>query len=222
MIWITYTITVCWENDAVYGHSRCFWIFCIALICIRKTRFCFILTKGNKDSVLFIWVFAFGSSSASPDTQPLFNFSVWTAWPLNISLYQFLLLVKSVIPSTHTIFCVPSAVTHPRSIVDPPACFTLGKVFFSTTAPPFFLQNLLWWWPKGRFCFCQVQSTFFQRAQASQCFLLQIHKLNFVFLRSFFLLTLPCTVCLCCLNYVVLLSCEQLDLSLVLFFAAHL
>ena len=62
MIWITFTITVCWKNDPEYGHSHCLWIFCIALICA-----CVILTKENKDSVLFIWVFAFGSSSASSD-----------------------------------------------------------------------------------------------------------------------------------------------------------
>ena len=44
LIWITYTITVCWKNDHAYGHSRCFWMFCIALICAHKTRFGFILT----------------------------------------------------------------------------------------------------------------------------------------------------------------------------------
>ena len=69
MIWITCVITVCWNNDPVYGHSHCHWIIYITPIFARKTRFCFTLPEENKDTFLFIVVFAFGSLSASSDTE---------------------------------------------------------------------------------------------------------------------------------------------------------
>ena len=78
MVWITCAITVCWNNDPVHGHSPCYWTVYVTPICARKTRFCFTLPEENKDSFLFIVVFAFGSLS---DTHAHTHTQCYTAGP---------------------------------------------------------------------------------------------------------------------------------------------
>ena len=105
----------------------------------------------------------FGSLSCW-NTQPLFNFNVWTdIWTLASRISGY--LVESILPSTSTIFPVPSAATLPQSIMDPPPCFTVARVFtlFSPNIPSLVVA-------KRFFCICLM--------------------LNFV-LRSFFQTTLP-------------------------------
>ena len=78
MIWIISIITVFWNYDPVYGHLLCFWIFYSTLIFACKTpapicAFCLTLLKENKDCFVFIVVFAFGSSSATPNNKGFFS-----------------------------------------------------------------------------------------------------------------------------------------------------
>ena len=94
-------------------------------------------------------------------------------------------------------------------------CFIVGKVFFSTKASPFFPQTyLLWWWPKSYILVLSVKSTLCQKASGMSMF-------SFAYFRCW-IFRQHCHVGLCCLKYILWLSCEQLDLCLLLFFAALL
>ena len=136
-------------------------------------------------------------------------------WTLASRIHWY--LVESILPST-TIFPVPPAATQPQSIMDPPPCLTVGKVFVSTKASPFFSKHTFFGGgqifhfgfvtpnhivPKG---FSMFSFTYFRR-------------LILCWGCSFWQL---CHVGLCSLKYVVLLSCKQLELCLQLFFAALL
>ena len=103
--------------------------------------------------------------------------------------------MESILPSTRAILPVPPGATKPQSIMDPSPCLTVGKVFFFAKDSPLFLKS-------G-------------------------HKVQFIVPKGLRLLSvcffvLSGHVDLCCSKYVVLLSSEQLDLCLLLVFAAFL
>ena len=74
---------------------------------------------------------------------------------------------------------------------------------------------------KVKYQFRQSKAHYYKRLQASQCFLNAYFRWLILYWGHFFWQL--CHVGICCLKYVVLLSCEQLDLPLlILFFAALL
>ena len=95
-----------------------------------------------------------------------------------------------------------------------PPCFTVGNVFFSTKASPFFSSKryLLRSWPKKfYFGFFIPKHIFPKGFRLLKVFFCILQKLNFV-LRSYKKASLwkLCHVGLCCLKYAVSLSCEQI------------
>lgn len=118
------------------------------------------------------------------NTQPLFNFNVWTdLGTLASRIYWY--LVESIIPSTRTIFPVPPAATQPQSIMDPPPCLTFGKVFFSINALPFFLHTylqFLWFVTKKlHFGFASPKHVFPKGFRLLKVFFCVLQTLNFWF-----------------------------------------
>ena len=120
------------------------------------------------------------------------------------------ILTESILPSTHTIFPVPLASAQLQSIMDAPPCLTVGEIFFSTKASPFFSKHTFF--GGGQ----KLQFRFYQFQKASGFFMF-----SFVYFRRL-ILCRGCRKGLCCFKYIVLLSCEQLDLCLLLFFTALL
>ena len=104
-------------------------------------------------------------------SHPLFSFSFFTDGGMFASRICWY-LVESILPSTRTVFPVPLAATQPQSMMDPPPCLTVGKVFFSWNAAPFFLQTYLCWlWPKSSILTSSVHSTCFQNTSCfCRCF----------------------------------------------------
>ena len=79
---------------------------------------------------------------------------------------------------------------------------------------------LLWWWPKHLILVSSVQNTLFQRASGFSMFSFAYFRhIRWYWGRSFWQ---HCHVGICCLKYAVFLSFEQVDLCLLLFFAALL
>ena len=70
------------------------------------------------------------------------NFASTSMSGLTFETLASVLIFGGIHSSFHLqVFPVPPAATQPQSIMDPPPCLTVGKVF-STKASPFFLQNI--------------------------------------------------------------------------------
>ena len=106
-------------------------------------------------------------------------------WPSNISSRMYWYLVGSILPSSRTIFPVPPAATQPQSIMDPPLCLTVTKVF-SPNIPPNISPNI----PSSKFHFGFVSPKHIvpKGFRLVNVFFGILQTLNFV-LRLFFLAT---------------------------------
>ena len=113
------------------------------------------------------------------NTQPRFNFNVWT----DLQTLASRILLESIVPSTSKIFAVPPAATQAQSIMDPHPCLTVGKVLFSIKASPFFSPKDTFFSGTQKVQFCFFQSKAHKGFMLLSVFFCILLMLNFV-LRS--------------------------------------